>query len=62
RSIYEQEKRRVLYAKAQQLIVQDLAVVPLFFAAEYAAMRSSVQGFEWIPDQIPRFREVWKSA
>jgi len=25
-----------------------------------AALRDSVQGFEWIPDQIPRFRDLWK--
>jgi peptide/nickel transport system substrate-binding protein len=33
----------------------------LFFSVEYAALRSSVRGFEWIPDQIPRFRDLWKS-
>ena len=28
----------------------------------YAAMRAQVNGFEWIPDELPRFRELWKSA
>jgi peptide/nickel transport system substrate-binding protein len=51
-----------LYAEAQQRIVDDLPVVPLIFGAEYAALRAAVNGFEWIPDQIPRFRELWKSA
>lgn len=34
-------------------------MVPLFFSAEYAAMRTVVKNYQWIPDQIPRFREVW---
>ena len=62
RSIYDQDKRRALYAQAQRQMMEDVAVVPLFFSAEYIAMRSQVRGFEWIPDQIPRFREVWKAA
>ena len=37
-------------------------MVPLLFGAEYAALRASVNGFQWIPDQIPRFRDLWKSA
>jgi peptide/nickel transport system substrate-binding protein len=36
-------------------------MMPLFFSVEYAAMRDTVQNFQWIPDQIPRFAEVWKS-
>ena len=39
----------------------DLPCVPLFFAIECGAIRSNVHGFEWIPDWIPRFRELWKS-
>jgi len=26
-----------------------------------AAIREAAQGFVWIPDEIPRFREMWKS-
>jgi peptide/nickel transport system substrate-binding protein len=37
-------------------------MVPLIFGAEYAALRAAVDGFEWIPDEIPRFRDLWKSA
>ena len=62
RSVYEMPKRKQLYAEAQRQIVTDLPMVPLLFGAEYAALRSSVSGFEWIPDQIPRFRDMWKSA
>ena len=39
----------------------DLPCVPLFFAIECGAIRNNVHGFGWIPDRIPRFRELWKS-
>lgn len=59
RRTYDQDERKKLYSEAQKKIVADLPMLPLFFSAEYAAMRSDVKNFEWIPDQIPRFREVW---
>jgi peptide/nickel transport system substrate-binding protein len=61
RQSYDQEKRKKLYGEAQRLIVQDSPMMPLFFSVEYAALRDTVQNFQWIPDQIPRFAEVWKS-
>jgi peptide/nickel transport system substrate-binding protein len=62
RTVYDLPTRKKLYAEAQQQIVQDLPMVPLIFGAEYAALRTSVNGFEWIPDEIPRFRDLWKTA
>jgi peptide/nickel transport system substrate-binding protein len=62
RATYDVAERKRLYGEAQQQIVSDLPVVPLIFGAEYAALRSNVGGFEWIPDQIPRFRGLWVSA
>jgi peptide/nickel transport system substrate-binding protein len=59
RKTFDQAKRKEIYAKAQQLIMDDIPMLPLFFAVEYAAMNERVQGFEWIPDQIPRFRDLW---
>lgn len=59
RQTYDQAERKKLYSEAQTKIVAELPMVPLFFSAEYAAMRKPVENFEWIPDQIPRFREVW---
>lgn len=61
RTVYDMAERKKLYAEAQQQIVHDLPMVPLLFGAEYAAMRNTVHGFEWIPDEIPRFRDLWKS-
>jgi peptide/nickel transport system substrate-binding protein len=62
RTVYDMAARKKLYAEAQQRIVEDLPMVPLIFGAEYAALRAQVNGFEWIPDEIPRFRDLWKSA
>jgi peptide/nickel transport system substrate-binding protein len=60
RQIFDQVERKKLYSQVQAIIAHDVPMLPLFFSVEYAALRDSVQGFEWIPDQIPRFREVWK--
>lgn len=62
RTVYDVPTRKRLYGEAQQQIITDLPMVPLIFGAEYAALRSTVGGFEWIPDEIPRFRELWKTA
>jgi peptide/nickel transport system substrate-binding protein len=62
RSIFDMEMRKKLYSEAQQLIVHDLPMLPLFDSVEYGALRSNVQGFEWIPDQMARFRYLWKSS
>ncbi len=62
RTVYDGTTRKKLYAEAQQRIVEDLPMVPLIFGAEYAAMRAQVNGFEWTADQLPRFRDLWKSA
>jgi peptide/nickel transport system substrate-binding protein len=61
RTTYDIPTRKRLYSEVQQMIVNDLPMVPLIFSAEYGALRGNVRGFEWIPDQIPRFREVWKA-
>jgi peptide/nickel transport system substrate-binding protein len=62
RSFGDESKRRALYRDAQKLMTHDLPYIPLFFTVEYAAMRDNVRNFVWIPDEIPRFREVWKAA
>lgn len=54
--------RKALYAKMQRIVVTELPYVPLFFSVEYLAQRKTVHGFVWIPDQIPRYRDLWKAA
>ncbi len=62
RETFDQAERTKLYFAAQRLMTQDLPFINLFFSIEFAAMRDEVQNYVWIPDEIPRFREVWKSA
>ena len=62
RATYDVAVRKQQYGEAQKLIVEDLPMVPLIFGAEYPALRSNIGGFEWIPDEIPRFRGLWKAV
>lgn len=62
RALTDMQARKPLYTKAQQIMIKDLPYVPLFFAIQYLARKETVQGFTWIPDQIPRYREVWKTT
>lgn len=58
-TIYDPEQRKPLYYEAQQLIVDDAPYVFLNYTAEFAVMTRKVQNWGWIPDLIPRFRELW---
>ena len=62
RETYDQAERKTLYNQVQSILAKDIPMMPLFFSVEYAALRDNVKGFEWIPDQIPRFRDLWKAA
>ena len=57
----DQGERKKIYQQVQAIATRDLPYVPLFFSVEYAALRDTVRGHEWIPDEIPRFREIWKA-
>ena len=59
RMTFDQPQRKELYDQAHGLILEDLPYVPIYFAAEFAAMRDRVMGFQWTPDQVPRFYNVW---
>jgi peptide/nickel transport system substrate-binding protein len=58
-AIYEPERRKPLYHEAERLIVDDVPYVFLNYTAEFAVMSRKVQNWGWIPDLIPRFRELW---
>jgi peptide/nickel transport system substrate-binding protein len=60
RSTTDQNERKKIYSQIQTQLAKDIPMLPLFFSTEYAALRKSVGGFVWIPDQIPRLAEVWK--
>jgi peptide/nickel transport system substrate-binding protein len=58
-AIYEVERRRPLYYSADRLITEDVPYVFLNYTAEFAVMSRKVQNWVWIPDLIPRFRDLW---
>jgi peptide/nickel transport system substrate-binding protein len=58
-AIYEPERRKPLYQEAERLIVDDVPYVFLNYTTEFAVMSKKVQNWGWIPDLIPRFRELW---
>ena len=60
RQSFDQAERKKLYGDVQAIVAREVPMLPLFFPVEYAALRDTVHGFEWIPDQIPRFRDLWK--
>ncbi len=57
--IYEPERRKPLYYEAERLIVDDVPYVFLDYTTEFAVMSRRVQNWAWVPDLIPRFRELW---
>lgn len=61
RVLEDRSARRELYIQAQKMIVRDLPYIYIFHSIEFAAMRDEVRNYVWIPDEIPRFREVWKT-
>jgi peptide/nickel transport system substrate-binding protein len=60
RNTYDQAQRKKIYDELQEIIAKDIPMLSLFYSVEYGALRDTVQGFAWIPDQIPRFRDLWK--
>lgn len=61
RVIADQAQRKELYDKIQRQISVDLPYMPVGFSVEFYAMRNSVKGFTPMPDEIPRFRYIWKT-
>jgi peptide/nickel transport system substrate-binding protein len=60
RNTYDQSQRKKIYDELQEIIAKDIPMLSLFYSVEYGALRDGVQGFAWIPDQIPRYRDLWK--
>jgi len=58
-AIYELERRKPLYHEAESIITDDVPYVFLNYTAEFAVMGKKLQNWGWVPDLIPRFRELW---
>jgi peptide/nickel transport system substrate-binding protein len=57
--IYDPGQRKALYHEAERLITDDAPYVFLNYTAEFAVMSRKVQNWAWIPDLVPRFRDLW---
>jgi peptide/nickel transport system substrate-binding protein len=62
RQTLDTDARRKLYAQVKDIVGHDLPYISLFYAAEFAAHNEKLHGFVWMPDNVPRFRNAWKSA
>jgi peptide/nickel transport system substrate-binding protein len=58
-AMYEPERRKPLYFEAEQLIVDDAPYVFLNYTPDFAVMGRKVQSWSWVPDLVPRFRDLW---
>jgi peptide/nickel transport system substrate-binding protein len=58
-AIFDPERRKPLYQEAERLIVDDAPYVFLNYTPDFAVMSRKVQNWGWIPDLIPRFRDLW---
>ncbi len=55
---YDESVRKRAYRDAERLIVDDASYIFYHFTPRFAAHRSAVTGFQWMPNLIPRLREV----
>lgn len=58
-TIYDTSEAAPLYHEAERIVVEEAPYVYLHWPSEWAAMRTSVHDFEWIPDLIMRLRYLW---
>jgi peptide/nickel transport system substrate-binding protein len=58
-SNYDRDARKKIYAQIDQQVIDDIPYVWFFYVPEDAPMRANVQNYVWIPDSVPRYRDVW---
>ena len=58
-STYDRAARKKIYAQIEQQVIDDAPYVWFFYPPEDAPMRASVQNYAWIPDSVPRYRDLW---
>ncbi|OEH54918.1 ABC transporter substrate-binding protein [Oceanobacillus sp. E9] len=54
------ERRLELYQEAQQIIIDEAPIVPLYHSVLLAGLRDEVQGFYQFPSSFPYLRDVTK--
>ncbi len=58
-ALYDTAKARLLYDKAQMVLLEDAVFIPQAFPPEYTVMTSKMHGFFQPPDLRLRLRELW---
>ena len=56
----EEGRRLELYQEAQQIIIDEAPIVPLYHSVLLAGLRDEVQGFYQFPSSFPYLRDVTK--
>lgn len=54
----DEEERKALYEEAQQIIVDEATIVPLYHSVLLAGLQDSVNGFFQYPSSFPYLRDV----
>ena len=57
--IFDPERRKPLYHEAERHIVDDAPYVYLNYTADFAVMSRKLHNWRWVPDLVPRFRDLW---
>ena len=58
-STYDRNARKKIYAQLEQQLIDDVPYVWFFWVSEDAPLRAQVQNYQWIPDSVPRYRDLW---
>ena len=58
-AMYDTAKAKLLYDKAQMVVLEDAVFIPQAFPPEYTVMTNKMHGFFQPPDLRLRLRELW---
>lgn len=58
-STYDRAIRKKVYGEIEQTVINDAPYVWIMYVPEYEPTRTPVQDFVWIPDSVPRYRDLW---
>jgi peptide/nickel transport system substrate-binding protein len=58
---YDRNARKKIYGQIEQQLIDDVPYIWFFYVPDDAPMRTTVHNYHWIPDSVPRYRDVWLS-
>jgi peptide/nickel transport system substrate-binding protein len=56
---YDRAARKRIYAQIDQTVIDDAPYIWFFYVPSDAPMRADVENYVWIPDDVPRYRDLW---